>query len=72
MASMISADGVEITKEHVGRRAIYTDRAGKEWLGTLTDVLDVAGMVNIDRDNSSRLRYYVPCDTIKLVPLDDA
>lgn len=64
---MLSSDGVEITEEHVGKRVIYTDRSGKEHLGSLRGVIPVAGMVDFDRDESVRSKFYVPCDTIRFV-----
>lgn len=68
MASMLSGDGIEITDEHVDRRIIYTDRKSRERLGSIRHVASGSGMVDVDLDDSSRARFYVPADTIRFVP----
>lgn len=68
MASTLSGDGIELTDEHIGRRIIYTDRNKKQHFGSIRSVAKGSGMVDTDLDNSSRSRYYVPCDTITFVP----
>jgi hypothetical protein len=67
VASMLSGDGVEISEEHLDRRVIYTDRNKKQHLGKVRAVATGSGMIDVDLDNSSRSRYYVPCDTITFV-----
>jgi hypothetical protein len=70
MASALSGDGIELSSEHVGRRVVYTGRNGKQRLGTIrtADAPTLSGMIDVDLDDSSRARFYVPCDTITFVP----
>jgi hypothetical protein len=67
VASMLSGDNIELSDEHVGRRVIYTDRNKQQKLGTIRSVATGSGMIDVDLDNSTRARYYVPCDTITFV-----
>jgi hypothetical protein len=65
---MLSGDNIILNDDHIGRRIIYTDRNKKQHLGTIRSVASGSGMIDADLDNSSRARYYVPCDTITFVP----
>lgn len=54
----------------VGRRIQYTDRKGVVHFGTLRDVLSGAKMADVKLDtlHATRERYYVPIDTVRLLP----
>lgn len=57
----------------IGKRVVYTKRNGNELFGTIKGVSEAGGrvlMVDLDLDNSNREHYYVPPDTVRLIPDD--
>jgi hypothetical protein len=66
------SDRFEWTKDHVGKRVIYTARSGKQSLGTVREVLKISEnsgyMIDTKLDGSSRTRNYIPGDMLTLVP----
>jgi len=60
----------KITDEHIGKRAVYTDRSGGSKFGVVQGVTGVASapFVDLKLDNSTREHFFVPEDACKLVP----
>lgn len=56
------------TDEHIGCRVAYTGRNGNTRFGKIRGY--AANMVDLELEGSSREHFYVPKDTIKLVPDD--
>jgi hypothetical protein len=51
---------------HIGCRVAYTGRNAKVRYGTIKGYAH--NMVNLDLEGSSREHFYVPRDTIRLIP----
>lgn len=57
---------MEFGEEHIGRRVIYTGRNGNSRTGVIQGYAH--SMVNLKLDDSTREVFYVPMDTVKLIP----
>lgn len=60
------AQEFDCTEENIGRRVQYTGRNGNVKYGVVRGY--AANMVDIKIDNSTRPVFYVPRDTVVLVP----
>lgn len=60
----------EWTDEHIGSRVIYTGRNGNQRLGSLRGFTNVGNSIMLDLklDGSAREHFFVPSDTVTLVP----
>lgn len=60
------------TKEDIGKRITYSDRSGKVRFGTIRGIsgVDTSPFVDVKLENMKRDVFYVPEDTVELVPVE--